>query len=210
VLDHHAGKLSAKQQAFCREYLVDFNATQAAIRAGYSERSARSIGNENLTKPDIQKYLVALQKPVLEQFEVTQERVIQEIISLAFSNIFDFLYICPETGVVRFDLTKCTRGQAAALSNLDIIEVSPQKMEGNAGETVLKVSQYKIRMYDKLRALECLIRCMGMSKSEKIDVNLRNDLNEISHFERFELAKRIALLLRKAAEGKKNAGEVNN
>ena len=91
MLDHHAGKLSAKQQAFCREYLVDFNATQAAIRAGYSERSARSIGNENLTKPDIQKYLVALQKPVLEQFEVTQERVIQEIISLAFSNIFDFL-----------------------------------------------------------------------------------------------------------------------
>lgn len=45
--------LSRKQRAFVDEYLHDFNATQAAIRAGYSEKTARSIGHENLTKPDI-------------------------------------------------------------------------------------------------------------------------------------------------------------
>ncbi|MDP9476526.1 MAG: terminase small subunit, partial [Actinomycetota bacterium] len=47
------GKLSARQEAFVAEYVKDRNATRAAIRAGYSERTARSIGHENLTKPDI-------------------------------------------------------------------------------------------------------------------------------------------------------------
>ena len=50
-------KLTAKQQRFCDEYLIDLNATQAAIRAGYSARAAKSIGNENLTKPDLQNYI---------------------------------------------------------------------------------------------------------------------------------------------------------
>lgn len=50
-------KLTAKQQRFCDEYLIDLNATQAAIRAGYSEKTAKQIGNENLTKPAIKEYI---------------------------------------------------------------------------------------------------------------------------------------------------------
>ena len=50
-------KLTAKQQRFCDEYLIDLNATQAAIRAGYSEKTAKQIANENLTKPDIKNYI---------------------------------------------------------------------------------------------------------------------------------------------------------
>lgn len=50
-------KLTAKQQRFCDEYLIDLNATQAAIRAGYSQRTAKQIGQENLTKPDIKEYI---------------------------------------------------------------------------------------------------------------------------------------------------------
>lgn len=49
--------MTAKQKRFCTEYLIDLNATQAAIRAGYSEKTARAIGQENLTKPDIKKYI---------------------------------------------------------------------------------------------------------------------------------------------------------
>ena len=49
-------KLTAKQKRFCDEYLIDLNATQAAIRAGYSEKTAKQIGQENLTKPDLKKY----------------------------------------------------------------------------------------------------------------------------------------------------------
>ena len=50
-------KLTAKQQRFCDEYLIDLNATQAAIRAGYSAKTAKQIGQENLTKPDIKNYI---------------------------------------------------------------------------------------------------------------------------------------------------------
>jgi phage terminase small subunit len=50
-----ANKLTAKQAAFVREYCIDWNATQAAIRAGYSEKTARQIGEQNLSKLDIKK-----------------------------------------------------------------------------------------------------------------------------------------------------------
>lgn len=50
-------KMTAKQQRFCDEYLIDLNATQAAIRAGYSKKTAYSIGVENLKKPEIKKYI---------------------------------------------------------------------------------------------------------------------------------------------------------
>ncbi len=52
-----AEKLTAKQQRFCDEYLIDLNATQAAIRAGYSAKTAKVIGNENLSKPYIKEYI---------------------------------------------------------------------------------------------------------------------------------------------------------
>jgi phage terminase small subunit len=52
-------ELNAKQQRFCDEYLIDLNATQAAIRAGYSEKNARNIASENLAKPNIKEYIDA-------------------------------------------------------------------------------------------------------------------------------------------------------
>lgn len=52
-------KMTAKQMRFCDEYLIDLNATQAAIRAGYSKKTARKIGQENLTKRDIRQYIDA-------------------------------------------------------------------------------------------------------------------------------------------------------
>lgn len=51
------GKMTAKQRRFCDEYLIDLNATQAAIRAGYSKKTAYAIGNENLMKPELKKYI---------------------------------------------------------------------------------------------------------------------------------------------------------
>lgn len=52
-----AAKMTAKQKRFCDEYLIDLNATQAAIRAGYSENTARVIGAENLSKPALKSYI---------------------------------------------------------------------------------------------------------------------------------------------------------
>ncbi len=75
-----ARNLSQKQQLFVQEYLVDLNATQAAKRAGYSEKTARSVGAENLTKPDIQKAISDAIEVRSERTEVTQDYVLKTIV----------------------------------------------------------------------------------------------------------------------------------
>ena len=69
--------LSEKQRAFCEHYASCLNATEAAKRAGYSAKTARSIGAENLTKPDIQKYIAELTKPKQECRIATIDEVLQ-------------------------------------------------------------------------------------------------------------------------------------
>ena len=78
-------KLTDKEKAFCHEYLDDFNAAQAAIRAGYSERSAKQIGHENLTKPYLNEYIKELTKDYLKDFEKRKLRLIKELESIAYS-----------------------------------------------------------------------------------------------------------------------------
>jgi phage terminase small subunit len=69
-------KLTPKQQAFVDEYLIDFNATRAAIKAGYSEKTAKEIGAENLTKPNIQQAISNVQRKRSERTEITQDYVL--------------------------------------------------------------------------------------------------------------------------------------
>lgn len=71
--------LTPKQQRFVEEYLIDLNATQAAIRAGYSEKTAKEIGSENLTKPNIQKAIEEAQNKRAERTEITQDYVLSNI-----------------------------------------------------------------------------------------------------------------------------------
>lgn len=71
--------LTDKQKRFADEYLIDLNATQAAIRAGYSEKTARSIAQENLTKPDIQAYLAEKQKKLEEENSISVSWVLNEL-----------------------------------------------------------------------------------------------------------------------------------
>lgn len=71
--------LSDKQQRFCDEYLLDLNATQAAIRAGYSEKTAKQIGSENLSKPDVNAYLLARMKAREQRTQITQDMVLRDI-----------------------------------------------------------------------------------------------------------------------------------
>ena len=75
-------KLTAKQQRFCDEYLIDLNATQAAIRSGYSKKTARKIGQENLTKPDIKKYIEKRMAEKESQLIATQDEVLKYLTSV--------------------------------------------------------------------------------------------------------------------------------
>lgn len=80
-------KLTAKQERFCREYIIDLNATQAAIRAGYSKKTANRIASENLSKLDIQKKIQELQQERAERTEITQDKVLKELAGIGFAPI---------------------------------------------------------------------------------------------------------------------------
>ena len=77
-------KLTDKQELFCKEYVIVLNATQAAIRAGYSEKTARQVGSLNMTKVDILDRIAELRKKTLE-------RIAREYAKIGFSNISDCL-----------------------------------------------------------------------------------------------------------------------
>ncbi|HUU17746.1 MAG TPA: terminase small subunit [Sedimentisphaerales bacterium] len=79
------GELNSKQKRFCEEYLVDLNATQAAIRAKYAKRSAYSMGYENLQKHQIQTYISKLTLWRSLRTQVTADRVLQELAKIAFA-----------------------------------------------------------------------------------------------------------------------------
>lgn len=74
--------LNEKQKQFCNEYLIDFNGTQAAIRAGYSEKTANRIASRLLSNVDIQVYLKELIENRNERTKITQDEVIRDIIEV--------------------------------------------------------------------------------------------------------------------------------
>lgn len=75
--------LTPKQQRFVEEYLIDLNATQAAIRAGYSAKTAQEIGSENLSKPMVAKAIAEAQEKLSNKAQVTVEMVVQGLLNEA-------------------------------------------------------------------------------------------------------------------------------
>jgi phage terminase small subunit len=82
-------KLTDKQEKFCNEYMIDLNATQAAIRSGYSEKTAKEIGCENLTKLNINTRIIELKKKVQEKTDVSIEWVVNKLKEVAEENESD-------------------------------------------------------------------------------------------------------------------------
>ncbi len=81
--------LNDKQELFCQEYLVDLNATKAAIRAGYSEASAAAIGHENLTKPEISARVAELKAERMEATKVDAQWVLRRLVNEAEADVAD-------------------------------------------------------------------------------------------------------------------------
>ena len=161
--------LTAKQAAFVQEYLIDLNATQAAIRAGYSERSAYSIGQENLCKPEIQEAIQEEMKKRSKRTEITADRVLKEFARLAF---FDPRKLFDGKGNPK-DITELDDETAAALAGLDVV----QEVDPDTGVTSY-TKKYKLA--SKQAALDSLGRHLGMfvDKTEsKVDGVMRIELS---------------------------------
>lgn len=141
--------LTAKQAAFVAEYLVDKNATQAAIRAGYSKRTAASIGEENLRKPEIASAVAANLAKQADTLELSAERILKERARLAF---LDPRKLFDEDGAPK-PIQALDPDTAAAIVGIDVLE----QYEG-AGESrrfIGYVKKYRLAGKDSsLAALE--------------------------------------------------------
>lgn len=91
-------RMTAKQKRFCDEYLIDLNATQAAIRAGYSERSANRIGTENMSKPVIKAYITARMAEKDKELIASQDEVLKYLTSVLRGQSRSSVVVVESTG----------------------------------------------------------------------------------------------------------------
>lgn len=148
--------LTAKQARFVDEYLIDLNATKAAIRAGYSKKTARQAGFENLTKPDIAAAIAEAQTKRSERTGITQDKVLEGLARLGFANMLDYITV-QEDGTAYVDLSRLTREQAAALS-----EVIVEEYTEGGGKDARNVRRTRIKLADKKGPLVELGKHLGM------------------------------------------------
>lgn len=167
-------ELTSKQLLFVQEYLIDLNATQAAIRAGYSEDTAGQIGYENLKKPEIEAAISAAMKEREERTKITQDMVVKELAKIGFADIKDYLSFRTEKTIVdRHDDGKPIIGYAQVIDvkdsdDIDGAVVSEVQLSDNGN--------FKFKLYDKKGALELLGKHLRMF-TDKVELTTEGELN---------------------------------
>lgn len=148
--------MTKKQKRFVEEYLIDLNATQAAIRAGYSPKAAYSIGSENLRKPEIRACIEKAMAERSKRTGINQDRIIMELAKIGLLNPKNLINF--EEATVKEDATE---EDLAAISSIRVKRFPTKDGEGVERE---------VKMYDKAKALELLGRHLGMFK-DKVEVS---------------------------------------
>lgn len=138
--------LNERQKRFCDEYLIDLNATQAAIRAGYSEKTAYRIGADLLQKTSVSEYLDKRRKAQIRRTEINQDMVVTELARIALANGTDFATVGKRNRVTLTPTDYLTPEKRAAVASVK---------KGAKGAV-------EVKTYDKLKALELLGRHLGM------------------------------------------------
>lgn len=169
--------LTDKQKKFCREYLKDFNGKQAAIRSGYSKRTAEVQASRLLSYAKVINFLSGLKKKLSERNDNLADRVVKEFEKLGFSNVQDYI----DEGNAVKDFTEIQRDTAAAIGSIKK-SVTTFGDGKSSGEKV--VTEFKL--HDKIAALEKLGRYAGIfekdnaqSKPQLITPLSDNQVNKI-------------------------------
>ncbi len=156
-------KLTPKQNAFVREYLIDLNATQAAIRAGYSPKTAEEQGYQLLRKTSVKAEIQTAMDERSQRSEITADRVLKEISRLAF---FDPRKLLNADGTPK-SIHELDDDTAAAVAGIDIVT------RGN--EDLGYADIMKVKLADKSKNLELLGRHLKLF-TDKIEVDVSDSL----------------------------------
>ena len=164
--------MTPKQARFVEEYLIDLNATQAAIRAGYSAKTAQEQGSRLLTNVMVQEAIQAAQRARSKRAEITADRVLEELAKVGFANAGDYFDWGPD-GITVKDKAELSPDQQAAVA--EISETTTQ-----TGGTV------RIKLHDKIGALEKIGKHLGMYRDI---VEVRRSIEEMNEDELISIAR---------------------
>ncbi len=184
-------RLTGKQRLFVAEYLGDLNATQAAIRAGYSRTSARTAGWRNLRRPEVQAAIAEAQAPRLAKLAIDAETVLAELARIAQANVLDYMRI-GEGGEPIVDFSRLDRASAAALSEIVVEDFPNARGAGNR-----EVRKVRFRLHDKLAALRELAKLFGVAA--QADGDLAEQTSAPPQHDSRQVARAVVAILESAA-----------
>jgi phage terminase small subunit len=152
-------RLTVKQKAFIQEYLIDLNGTKAAIRAGYSPKTAKVQAARLLTNVNVSDGIVKAMEKRSKRTEITQDRVIEELARIAFDDIKNYVSFRTEKVSVGTD-----ENGEEIFKYKTIIEVKDSDTIDTRGISEVRVGRdgFKFKLYSKLQALEDLAKHLGM------------------------------------------------
>jgi phage terminase small subunit len=163
-----------KHEIFCHEYLVDLNATQACIRAGFAGKYANRQAYALMARDDVKKRIEELMKRRRKRIDIAEEDILAELAAIAFANASDFATVDIGEG-----LDKAGNPVEVKRVNIKSTEdIDQSKLPALAG-IKMSTSGIEIKAYDKMKALELLMRHLGMMKDKPEhsgDVNITVDL----------------------------------
>jgi phage terminase small subunit len=167
-------ELTQKQKIFCEEYCRNgWNATKAALFAGYSEDTAYSIGNENLSKPEIKAYVDLIKNDYEKLLGINKAKVIAEHQKIAYSSMADFR----SDWITRKEFNELTPEQKACIAEIDTkIRTEYEYDPDTEKKEPIGVEYVRIKLYDKQKALESIAKLMGYDAPVKLDVNANVDV----------------------------------
>jgi phage terminase small subunit len=146
--------MTPKQKKFIAEYLVDLNATQAAIRAGYSPRSAKVTACQMLGQPEISEAVRKTRERQIERAEISVERVLRELAAVGMA---DIRKLYDDKGNLR-PIHELDDATAASIAGIETEET----FEGTGKDRVWTGYARKVKRADKVKALELLGRHLGL------------------------------------------------
>lgn len=156
-------KLTEKQKRFCEEYLIDLNGAQAAIRAGYSKKTAARIAIELLNKTHVAIYLSKLREKQSERTEITADKVLAELAAIAFTDHTEL------ARVIHKQITDIETGTTAECAVVDWADTD--KLSAMAKKSISSIKRgrngVEVSSYDKIRALELIGKHIGMFNDKK-------------------------------------------
>lgn len=159
-------KLSAREKRFCEEYIIDLIGGEAAIRAGYSEKTADQQASRMLRKVKIKNYIAELMKEREKRTEITQDRVLKELARIAF---FDIRKLYNDDGSLKRP-DELDDDAASVLSGIDVVEMAGGlNVDGEGGISHIPMFTKKAKVFDKNSALTLAMRHLGML-NDKINV----------------------------------------